>query len=147
MSSIARMAGIGLVIDQDKAESYSKYGARLDAVKLLFKGYVSKGKGMTVKRVDALRRSYGSIVLAGLPDKALSEVMKSKHRSDVMIEFEFGYSERKLAQAMKKGVKAGVLVPFGKDWIKYAMNSAPEGYMRFVAGKLLKEGYDDAKIE
>jgi hypothetical protein len=37
---------------------------------------------------------------------------------------------------MKKGTKISVLVPFGKDWIKYAMNNVPEGYMRFVAGKL-----------
>ena len=40
---------------------------------------------------------------------------------------------------MKKGAKVSVMVPFGKDWVKYATTNVPEGYMRFFAKRLLNE--------
>lgn len=140
ISPITRMKGVGLVVAQEKAADYAKYGDTLGAVKLKFKDYSPDGKNGIIKRIEALEKDFQNIVLSYLPEKSVSQVLKSKHKSDVCIEFEYGYSEKKIGKAMKKGAKVSMLVPFGKDWIKYAMNSAPEGYMRFVAGRLLKEG-------
>lgn len=142
-SSISRMKGVGLAIDQGEAEGYAKHVAKGGAVKLLFKGYEADGKSGAVRRLDELRKLFSRVVVSYMPEKAVSEVLKNRSRNDVDIEFEYGYSERKMGRAIRKGARVSVLVPFGKDWIKYAMNSAPEGYMRFVAGKLLKEGEQD----
>ncbi|MHB1830465.1 MAG: hypothetical protein ACYCO0_03660 [Candidatus Micrarchaeaceae archaeon] len=147
ISAMAKAGGVGLVVSENDADDYAKYAEGIGAAKLLFKEYVPKGKGSAVKRIDGLRRSYGNIVVSNMNETVLDELVRSRSRAEVMVEFEFGYSERKLAKAMKKGVRAGMIVPFGKDWIKYAMNNAPERYMRFVAGKLLKEDQDDAQIE
>ena len=147
ISAMAKSGGAGIVVSEEEAEDYAKYADKIGAAKLLFKEYVPGKKGSAVKRVEELRKAYGNVVVSNMNEAALGELIRCKSRPDVTVEFEFGYSERKLAKAMKKGVKASMLVPFGKDWIKYAMNSAPERYMRFVAGKLLKEDLDDAQIE
>ncbi len=140
ISPIAKMKGVGLVVDRNKAADYARHGATAGAVKLMFKDYSPDGKDDIIKRIESLKKSFPSIVLSNLPDKSVSQVLRSRHKSDVCMEFEFGYSEKKIGKAIKRGAKVSVLVPFGKDWIKYAMNNAPEGYMRFVAGRLLKEG-------
>lgn len=144
MAAIAKMKGVGIAINEDYAESCTKYGDRFGSVKLMFKDYVPKGKTGTVRRLEELKKHFPRIVLSHLPDKSLKEILKSKQKNDVVVEFEFGYSEKKIGKALKRGANVSMLVPFGKDWIKYAMDKAPEGYMRFVAGKLLKEGEDVA---
>ena len=139
-SSIARMKGVGIAINEDDAGNYKKYGRKLSSVKLVFRKPISDGKEGAMKRLESLRKSFPRLVVARLPEKDISKVLKNKQKMDISIEFEFGYSEKKIAMLAKKGVKVSVLVPFGKDWIKYAMNNAPESYMRFVARKLLKDG-------
>lgn len=142
LAPVTRMKGVGLVVGHEKAAEYEKYGSRIGAVKLMFGDYSPKEKGDIIKRVESCRKSFRNVVLSHLPEKSISKVLSSRYRSDIGIEFEYGYSERKVGRAVKKGAKVSMLVPFGKDWIKYAMNSAPEGYMRFVAGRLLKEDVD-----
>jgi hypothetical protein len=148
VSPITRMKGVGLAVSQERADDYAKYGDTLGAMKLMFKDYSPDKKNGIVKRVEALRKDFQNIVLSYLPEKSISQILKSKHKSDVCIEFEYGYSEKKIGKAIRRWARVSVLVPFGKDWIKYAMTNAPEGYMRFVAGRLLKEGdVNDTKDE
>lgn len=142
VSKISKMKGVGLALDEERASDYN--GAKMDSVKLICKDYDADGKGKTVKLLDSLKKSYKSIILSSAPEKAVKEVIKSKYKNDVMLEFSLGYSDRKISKAVKRGARVSILVPFGKDWIKYAMNNVPEGYMRFVAGRLLKEDQDVA---
>ncbi len=141
VSSIAKMEGVGPVIQEGLADEYAEAG-KFRSAKIIFRDYEAKSKSDTLHRVESLRRSFHDLTIAGLQDKPLSEIIRGKAR-DVLIEFGFGDSDKKMNLALKKGANVGVLVPFGKDWIKYAMSSAPEGYMRFVAGKLLKEDAED----
>lgn len=141
VSAIAKMDGVGPVIDEGIADNYARNG-RFRSAKVTFRSYDPKSGSEVSKRVDSLRKLFHNLSLSGLHDKPLSAIVKGKAR-DVMVEFEFGDSDRKMNSALKRGVSVGVLVPFGKDWIKYAMSSAPEGYMRFVAGRLLKEDVED----
>ena len=146
IAPIARMKGVGLVVDHGMAQDYSKFGAKVGSIKLMFKNYSPKDKKEILKIVESARKGFASVVLSHLPEGYVSTILKSKHRPEVSIEFEYGDSDRKIARAVRRGAKVSVMVPFGKDWIKYAMNNAPEGYMRFVAGRLLKEGeMDDAQ--
>lgn len=140
VSSIAKMGGVGPVIQESLADGYA--GAdRFDAAKVIFRDYAPAAKNATMRRVESLKKSFHVLAVSGLPDRNLSEIIRGRAKN-VLIEFGLGDSDRKMNYALKKGANVGVLVPFGKDWIKYAMSSAPEGYMRFVAGKLLKEGID-----
>ena len=56
-----------------------------------------------------------------------------------ILEYKFGESGKGMKRALKRGAKVSVYLPFGKDWQAYAMNKVPEGYTRFLAGKLLGE--------
>ena len=53
--------------------------------------------------------------------------------------FKLGYNRKKINKYVKKNKKIIINVPFGKDWAEFAMNSVPEGYMRFLANNLLSE--------
>ncbi len=145
LSHVPKMNGVGLVVRHDRAGEYAKIGEEIGHVKLAFRDYSSKEKNGIVKIVETARKSMRGLVLCDVPEGEISGILRSKIKSEVGLEFGYGYSEKKMAAALKRGAKVSVLVPFGKDWIKYAMNNAPEGYMRFVAGRLLKEGeLDDA---
>ena len=141
MASIAKMGGVGPVVDEGDAEDYARNG-RFRSAKVTFGKYEPRSKNETSKRVDVLRKLFHNLAVSGLHDKPLSEIVRGKVRN-LTVEFGFGDSDKKMNFALKRGISVGVLVPFGKDWIKYAMNNAPEGYMRFVAGKLLKEDVED----
>ncbi len=138
--ALARRKGAGLAISESESGAYAKYGRALGCVKLMFKDYKPMNAGEAVKRLAEERKTYRNLVLSHPPEEMLREVLKSKDRAGISIEVALGYSRRRIGRVVKKGIAVSTLVPFGKDWIKYAMNNVPEGYMRFVAGKLLKEG-------
>jgi proline dehydrogenase len=139
---LAKIGKIGVVAGEKDAEELAKL--KFKNAKLMLKDFEEKEKHGGVKRIGELSRLFGRVCITYIPENLLSEIMKNKLKSDIEIEFGYGYSERKMGAAIKKGAKISVLVPFGKDWIRYAMNNVPEGYMRFVAGKLLKEEEEDA---
>ncbi|MEM3744359.1 MAG: hypothetical protein QW759_00780, partial [Candidatus Micrarchaeaceae archaeon] len=63
----------------------------------------------------------------------------SKYKKALSIEFPLGYSEKKVLKIAREGsARLSVYIPFGKDWIGYAMESVPEGYIRSIAGRLLR---------
>ncbi len=139
-SKISRMKGVGLAVNVLKIDDYTKKGVpKIGSFKLSFKDYDVDYLKEVGKMLTDLRKNTDNVVVSSMNEKLLWKVISGKPKSDVVFEFGYGYSSSKLKKAMKKGTKISVLVPFGKDWIKYAMNNVPEGYMRFVAGKLLKE--------
>lgn len=138
--AVAGRKGVGLAVSESEFSSYSRYGKTVEAAKVHFKEYRPARKADAVKRLAEVRRAYGSVVLAHPTEDMLSAVMKCRDREGLSLEFGLGYGARKLGKVAVGGLKVSELVPFGKDWIKYATNNAPEGYMRFVAAKLLKDG-------
>lgn len=138
VSKIAKMKGVGLALNVLKVDDYIKTGAKANSFKLSFKDYDVDDPKEVCKMLVGVRKNAANVVVSSMTEKLLWKVIASKQK-DIIFEFGYGYSNHKIKKAMKKGAKISVLVPFGKDWIKYAMNNVPEGYMRFVAGKLLKE--------
>ncbi len=139
VAKISKLKGVGLAVNVLKIDDYVKNSSKVNSFKLSFKDYDIDDVKETAKMLADLKKNADNIVVSSMDEKLLWKVIGSKQRSDVAFEFGYGYSSNKIKKAMKKGTKISVLVPFGKDWIKYAMNNVPEGYMRFVAGKLLKE--------
>jgi len=90
--------------------------------------------------VMAALKSAKSIVLQSAPDGLARPFINSReYRKSMVFEFQLGYSNKAIGNLMKKGAKASVYVPFGKDWTQYAINKVPENYARFLASSLLKE--------
>ncbi|MDE1860355.1 MAG: hypothetical protein KGH72_01415 [Candidatus Micrarchaeota archaeon] len=133
----------GIAFPSDDYKKYLKMYKQSRAVKLMFGGGAKKEKGYyksLVKEVSK-RDTINNCVLSSLPENALWPIVNNGIRKEksLALEFGMGYSSRKLAKAMKKGAKVSMMVPFGKDWVRYATTNVPEGYMRFLAGRLLKE--------
>ncbi len=72
----------------------------------------------------------------GVMEKLLGNV---KHRKALIFEFQLGYSDKRLNRMLKRGARVSISIPFGRDWVDYAINNVPEGYMRLLANKLLKD--------
>lgn len=138
VSKISKLKGVGLAVNVLRIDDYKNMGA-MNSFKLSFKDYDVDDPKEVVKMLLGLKKNADNVVVSSMKENLLWKVIRSKQKSDVIFELGFGYSNHKMKKAIKKGTKICVLVPFGKDWIKYAMNNVPEGYMRFVAGKLLKE--------
>jgi proline dehydrogenase len=138
VSKLGRNRGVGLAVNVLKVDDYVKSCPKMGAFKLSFKDYDIEDPKEAAKTIDAMKKVADNIVVSAVDEKLMWRMIKARQK-DVTYELGFGYSSSKIKKAMKRGAKVSVLVPFGKDWIKYAMNNVPEGYMRFVAGKLLKE--------
>ena len=138
---VEAMRGVGIVAGEDGIEYCAKRLGRGCALKIAFGN--SADKAAVAREIDALRGRLGSVVLLSLPDKSIPYAVKAAGKPGASVEFEFGCGEKRIKSAAKKGAKVSVLVPFGKDWIRYAMSSAPEGYMRFIAARLLREANAD----
>jgi len=88
-------------------------------------------------------KSAKSLVLQSAPDGLAKQFISSReYRKSMVFEFQLGYSSKAIANLTKKGARASIYVPFGKDWTQYAMNKVPENYARFLASSLLKEKSD-----
>ncbi len=133
---LSKLEGVGLAINVARIDEYIRSGPRINFLKMSFKDYEYDRKELQ-RRVAEVRKSVDNLVLSSFDSSIMRYIVRSKRTGSIA--FELGYGDRKIKRASKKGVDVSVLVPFGKDWIRYAMNNVPEGYMRFVAGKLLKE--------
>ncbi|MDE1823063.1 MAG: hypothetical protein KGH50_01935 [Candidatus Micrarchaeota archaeon] len=135
--------GFGVAFHDDKAERYLREYRGLRAFKIIFREKEYRGKDYyerIAKSVTKGRRSHMTPVLSSLPEKAFWQLLRStSSERNLIFEFRLGYSNSSIKKALKKGAKLCVFVPFGKDWARYAMNNVPEGYMRFLAGRLLNE--------
>ncbi len=138
VAKIGKNKGVGLAVNVLKIDDYSKLNSHVNSFKLSFKDYDIDDPKEASKTISDIAKNADNVVVTSLNEKLMWKLVKSKQK-DVIFELGYGYSSHKIKKAIKKGAKMSVLVPFGKDWIKYAMNNVPEGYMRFVAGKLLKE--------
>ena len=71
-------------------------------------------------------------------DSVMEKVAKgSRDEGKFTFEFEFGDAEKRWAKISKKG-QISIYMPFGKDWVRYAINKVPEGHIRSFASELIK---------
>lgn len=58
-------------------------------------------------------------------------------KSNLIIELPLGYSGKWLARFARKRLNVDVYVPYGKDWVPYAINRLREGRIRNIARSVL----------
>jgi proline dehydrogenase len=134
--------GLGLAVPAESAMDYVKKYKDIRSLKIMYSdsGYKGKKKEEIIKNAQLLSKKFGNAVLFSTPDDALWKLLNnSKLAKSFIFEFRYGYSSKKIKKVMKKGGRVSVYMPFGKEWEAYAMNNVPEGYMRFLATKLLSE--------
>ncbi|MGC8479074.1 MAG: hypothetical protein ACP5M9_00155 [Candidatus Micrarchaeia archaeon] len=156
--------GYGVAVDEENAINLIKNKNFLSPVKILFNDHSNKDekyvlqdpkiknkkakskntkkeKNKKAENIKKILMSKRNTVISSPPDSILKELLsiKNDNKSNFFIEFKFGYSPKKLKKYLKKNKNITIFVPFGKDWTEFAMNSVPEGYMRFLANSLLSE--------
>ncbi|MEM0201226.1 MAG: hypothetical protein QXD23_02370 [Candidatus Micrarchaeaceae archaeon] len=150
--------GYGVAVEEKYAQSLLNDLSYKTPIKIMFnehhqyetnenKDKKTKNKKVKTKKIKKpksqidLFTKKGSIVLSSPPEHIIAELInqKNKNRSKVVLEFKLGYSNKKLSKYIKKNKNITMNVPFGKDWAEFAMNSVPEGYMRFLANNLLTD--------
>lgn len=147
LRSISESKGCGIAANADEAKEIIASNVDVKALKLMFNEKRGKEdvKESEYNYMDGFmdaRSNIDNVVILSPPEKVVKKLIKgrggAKNKRSVVFEFQLGYSRKLQKRAIKRGVKTSVYVPFGKDWVNYAVNNVPEGYMRFLAGRLLK---------
>lgn len=140
MERFEKFRGLGMALNAADAVKYAKKYKPGKPVKVLLNvQHKKKLDAALIKDIEYLSGAVSNIVLFSTPDDALWEILSKKLNKSVVYEFRLGYSNKRIKKAMKRGAKVSIYMPFGKEWEAYAMNNVPEGYMRFLASKLLNE--------
>lgn len=108
----------------------------------------NKERQDTMKYIDSIMPKTNNLVLLSPNEGAVSKIISKngKYRKALIFEFQLGYGEKKIKSMLGRGTRLSMYVPFGKDWVTYAINNVPEGYMRAIAGSLLKEGGEEKSV-
>ncbi len=97
-------------------------------------------KESTVAEINKVLRKFHKLILFSPSENVTSKLLgDAKNRKALIFEFQLGYSDKKLNKIVKRGARVSISMPFGRDWVGYAINNVPEGYMRLLANTLLKE--------
>ena len=88
---------------------------------------------------SAMSKAKGVTIMCS-NDEAMKKLAKaSRQDGKYTFEFEFGDSEKRWERIARKGVQISIYMPFGKDWVRYAINKVPEGHIRSFASELIKQ--------
>lgn len=135
--------GVGYAVNIKDARSYLQSNAHIKALKVLCTQKKSETKDGYARMRSGLRlasKRARNTVLQSVPESMVGELLNSSNsKKSIIFEFQLGYSNKKMNRIMKRGAKASIYLPFGKDWTQYAANTAPERYARFLASRILKE--------
>ncbi len=144
--------GCGISADISTAKAYVKRHKRVNMIKVRCgKPHAEKaGKKSPdeIGEIEEIAKRSGSTMLTHMHDGVPNAFLKngSKYRKSLIFEFQLGYSGKKMSRITKRGGRLSVCVPFGKDWARYAMNTVPEGYIRFLASNLLNEADSNTSV-
>ncbi len=132
--------GYGVAFAESSVKKFVPLLKKMKSVKVIFYEGREASSALNNGGIAPVLKDSRNLVLSSPPEKLIGGLSgKNKYKGSVVLEFRLGYSYKRLSKLMKKGVKVSVSVPFGKDWVNFAMNSVPEGYMRFLASNLLTE--------
>ena len=142
---IGESKGCGIAASAEDAKGIISSSMSIKALKLMFNEKRKDVKEREYNYMDGFmdaKSNIDSVVVMSPPEKVVKKLVKGKNgakgKRSLVFEFQLGYSRKLQKKALKKGIKTSVYVPFGKDWVSFAVNNAPEGYMHFIAGRLLK---------
>ncbi len=144
LRSIGASKGCGLAANVEEAKELIGYNVSLKALKLMFNEKEERdAKESEYNYMDGFmdaKSNIDNVVVLSPPEKVVKKLIKNggRGRRAVVFEFQLGYNKKLQNKAIKRGMKTSVYVPFGKDWVNYAVNNVPEGYMSFLTGRLLK---------
>ncbi len=136
--------GVGYAVSVDHSDDYIEANrGNIRALKILCTEAHGEGKeaGKRISgRVKNASRMVKNAVVQSAPDTAVRELLNGANvKKSLIFEFQLGYNSKKMSRVVKKGARASVYVPFGKDWEHYAVSRTPERYARFLATRILKE--------
>ncbi len=130
--------GIGYVTDLNGAKSRI-LDSNVKAIKLIFPEDEYRNE-TAFKIIEAVAKRHKNTVVHSAPDKLVGMLLRgSKYKKSLILEFPLDYSRKKLDSFKKRGCSASVYVPFGKDWLHYALNKVQSKYIRLLAKRLLEE--------
>jgi proline dehydrogenase len=106
------------------------------------KGYVKGGKAITKNQIDLITRFYDLDynLKAVVTDERLVPglmAMDKDYRKNLIFEILLGYGNKRVADLAKTKVNMSVYIPYGKDWVPYAINRFTGGHMRDIATAVL----------
>jgi proline dehydrogenase len=139
--------GMGYAVGiKDSNEYLNRNGDSVKALKIICSKAESKEESSLMeKRIRFAADSTRNVVLQSAPESVVNRLVSGgKYRKSLIFEFQLGYNAKAMGRLIKRGAKASVYVPFGKDWTQYAVNNVPESYARFLASKLLGERKETA---
>ena len=142
LGSLKDAKGMGYAVSiKDSNEYLNRNGDSVKALKIICPKAESKEESALMeKRIRFAADSTRNVVLQSAPESVINRLVSGgKYRKSLIFEFQLGYSAKAIGRMVKRGAKASVYVPFGKDWTQYAMTKVPESYARFLASKLLGE--------
>ena len=89
--------------------------------------------------IDKLYKRKTAICIQEPDEKTVYRLAKAnkQYKRDLIFELPLGYSKRWQSKFMKEKMKVGVYIPYGKDWIPYAINKLTEGRIRELAVSIL----------
>ncbi len=136
IKELASQKGVGIALkDLGSALLFSSKNKPKTLKLILTNKLDEKGIDSIKKLADKTR-----LVVLSQNDPMIEKLIKmNSYKKSLIFEFQLGYSEKKLGKWVKKGVGVGVYLPFGRDWVSYAIKNMPAGYMRSIASSLLVE--------
>ncbi len=89
--------------------------------------------------IDRLRGPKAKIHIQEPDEKTVYRLARAnkQYKRDLIFELPLGYSKRWQGKFIKEKMKLSVYVPYGKDWVPYAINKLTEGRIRELAVSIL----------
>lgn len=102
----------------------------------------AEGKRRIDDMIDYFGRAVGAcrdVIISDTEEGNILRIAsKSKElKKGAMFELPFGESNKKLNKLIKSRINLSIYVPYGKDWVTYAINRLSEGRIRRIAAAVL----------
>ncbi len=101
-----------------------------------------------LQHIKALSERCKFIYIAESDEKLINKIAANKaYKKALIFELPLGYSKKWQKKLLGSGIQMSIYVPYGKDWVPYAINKLTEGHIRDIAISLLdgKERGSNAK--
>ncbi|MDE1846359.1 MAG: hypothetical protein KGH53_03715 [Candidatus Micrarchaeota archaeon] len=146
INQVKETKGLGVALTNiEDGLIFAKKSRQLKSLKVSCRGKhdgEKETKSDPIESIESIAGKATNLVLQSPKEGSIAKLMKKngKYRKSLIFEFPLGYADNKLNKMAKKGARLSIYIPFGKDWVSYAMNNVPHKYMRVLASSLLSEG-------
>ncbi len=72
-------------------------------------------------------------------DKVVYKIRKGSklNKTHLVLEVLFGYSQKRIRKLVKDNINVSIYIPYGRDWVPYAISRLTEGHIRDIAVAIL----------